>query len=62
MKNHVVVHNSARLSRISSILKIPIIATRHVFEKFGDIDNQISSIQNPYREVFDKYAFSMVNK
>ena len=40
-KNNILVHNAKRLTQLSEITGIPIVATRHVHDKFGDIEPAI---------------------
>ena len=59
-------HNASRLNRISELLSVPIIATKHVKDAFGDFDPTILqykgvALENPdNRKVFEKHMFSML--
>ena len=59
-KNDTVVHNAKRLTQVSQITSIPVIATCHVKKNFGDIDAIITEVTHPGRTVFDKSLFSMI--
>ena len=62
IKNDCMAHNANRLTRVSKIFDIPIIATRHVQKNFGDIDERITSVTHPKRVLFDKTLFSMLEE
>ena len=51
-------HNSKRMTQVSEILEIPVVATRHVKKAFKDIDEAIPQVDN--RVIFDKSLFSML--
>ena len=55
-------HNAKRMTQLSQVLNIPIIATRHVQENFGDIDQVITDVTHPGRKVIDKHMFSMMGE
>ena len=55
-------HNAKRLSQLSQVLNIPVVATRHVKENFGDIEQVINDASHPGRVVIDKHTFSMVGE
>ena len=38
LMSHSMAHNAKRLSQLSKVLDIPVVATRHVKENFGDIE------------------------
>ena len=41
-------------------MDVPVIATRHVQKNFGDIAEEIKSVDHPGRKLFDKTKFSML--
>ena len=41
-------------------MNVPVIATRHVAQNFGDIEDVIGAATHPGRVVFDKTQFSML--
>ena len=45
---------------MAALLDIPVLATRHVPKAFGDVVEEISSLNHPGRQLFDKHTFSMV--
>ena len=60
-------HNASRLNKISQLLEVPIIATKHVPKAFGDFDPTIvqykdEPLENQHRQVFEKHVFSMLNE
>ena len=60
--NSVVEHNAKRLTQISQIGRIPIIATRQIPKNFGDVAEVIQSVHHDGRQVFDKSTFSMLEE
>ena len=62
IKNHVMVQNARRLTQLSQMTKIPVVATRHVAKNFGDCDERITEVTHPGRVVFDKTLFSMLEE
>ena len=61
-KSDTMTHNARRLTQVSQILNIPIIATRHVQANFGDIDARINEVTHEGRKIFDKSQFSMLEQ
>ena len=59
-KSDTMTHNARRLTQVSEILDIPIIATRHVQANFGEIDARINDVTHEGRKIFDKSQFSML--
>ena len=53
-------HNSKRLTQISQIAGIPVVATRGTARTFGDVCDAIKSVDHDGRQVFDKDQFSML--
>jgi len=53
-KYPILVHNAKRLTRLSDLTGIPIIATRQVPKNFGGIDKMITDVTWPGRTVYDK--------
>ena len=55
-------HNAKRLTQVSEIGGIPIIATRGVPKTFGDVCEVVKSAHHDGRKVFDKSTFSMLEE
>ena len=53
-------HNARRLCILGKHLEVPIIATRHVKNAFGDIEKTIGEVTHEGRKIFDKTQFSML--
>ena len=58
-KSETLVHNCARLAKLSGVMQVPLIATQQV--NFGPIDERISEHHNAsLTKTFEKSAFSML--
>ena len=56
----IVIHNARRLTEIAAILDIPVFATTHVKDKFGDVAQEVTDVNCLSRRVYDKSTFSML--
>ena len=55
-----IIFNARRLTEIANILDIPIIATTHCKDKFGDVVQEITDVNCVNRRLFNKTTFSMI--
>ena len=59
-RNDTMAHNAMRFTKLSEILKIPIISTAQ--KNFGDVDDRITAVHHDLRQTFtDKTSFSMLD-
>lgn len=59
-ESELIIHNARRLAEIANVLDIPIIATTHAKDKFGDVAQEITDVNYKNRKVFNKSTFSMI--